>query len=624
MNRKQLVLFTVLTFILSGYSIAQKIKYKDLFYLLNAKKYDEVEPFLKSFLSNPKEADHPNANFQMGIIFHEKSKVNDVLIDTENRLINIDSATHYYNLAKSLITEKEIKKNDEYYEAYYRRDLRTGKMGIKISDVQLDIETRVSELEASKLKIIDLKRYFDRANDFYLNAQKSYETLVNQFETEKQFFLRSDDSLIETLGQIKNDYDSSMGNFGRYKIVLGELEFPGYKQVLKVNEIANIKTDGLSKADFLKSTIDTWNYDKWSSEMEKKIKNEVLPIHNSLIEYDKGLNNLYDKINNDSVSVIKDLSELNDSELRANVANYDDDPFPFSLFELKKAELGYLSDRLELLRTAELLNIDKQLVLTRNSLRLIYNIDSIINNKITKYNLSNEALNYKYLVETQYEGVNGLTTFIQDKLKLVTNEKEQLANDLELLEEKSRWLIYQSDSIPLFQRDTGEVFTFNTDKTYVFLDKISISDTLSFTYGIKYDFNRKPFIYFSGVMPTHSTETIVEFEIDATTFAIDSISSIAVKKVMDDDTNTYLLLYSTNYNDQPTNGHLFRVRNDLTLSWEKSITLLYPPDVLTISNDFGVIAINYNVQYIDKSKGLQLISRELYNLLTGELIKEKK
>ncbi|MDH5368374.1 MAG: hypothetical protein OEW67_15455, partial [Cyclobacteriaceae bacterium] len=387
MYRKQILLLTIITMILSTNSFGQKVKYKDLFYLLNAKKYNDAEPFLKTFLKNPKNADHPNANFQMAIIYNEKYKIKDILTETEGKLLYLDSAIYYFNLAKSLITEKEIKRNDEYYEDYYRRDLRTGKMGIKISDIQLDIETRVAGLSKDNNHIVLIKEYFNNSNFFYSKAQSGYRTMVEQFDSQKQFYLRSDELLISQLLQIKNDYDSSMGNFGKYKMELIKMEYPTYDQRLEVKQINDIKNEGVLEADFLKNSIEVWNYDAWVIMTIDVIEKEIIPMHNGLVKYDKELDELYRKVNEESLNVINELTNHEDELLKIHINNYDNNPFPLVLFSLKKAELTYLSKRLESQKFIDSVNIDQQLALTTNSLKLIDEIDVLINNHISSYDL---------------------------------------------------------------------------------------------------------------------------------------------------------------------------------------------------------------------------------------------
>src|ERR1700712_5634992 len=100
--------FFLLGFIfLSVSGMAQKVKYKDLFLLLNAKDYQKAEPFLKKYLKENDE--NPNAFLFMGFIYQEKSEKNDVLTQQEPLFLNIDSALIYYSKVLKTITEKEIK-----------------------------------------------------------------------------------------------------------------------------------------------------------------------------------------------------------------------------------------------------------------------------------------------------------------------------------------------------------------------------------------------------------------------------------------------------------------------------------------------------------------------------------
>src|SRR6478752_10535918 len=138
MNRK--IVFLSACLLLSLSSFSQKVKYKDLFILLNAKQYEQAEPFLKRYLRD--NDDNPNAYLFMGSIYQDKAAKNDILLQTDLMLTNMDSAVFFYDLASKGMTEKEINRNDEYYEAYSRRDLRTGKFEIKLSDVKFDLEKR--------------------------------------------------------------------------------------------------------------------------------------------------------------------------------------------------------------------------------------------------------------------------------------------------------------------------------------------------------------------------------------------------------------------------------------------------------------------------------------------------
>ena len=188
---KRIGIFTLIIFCLINLGFGQKVKYKDLFVLLNSKNYDQSKPFLNIFLANPKNVDHPNGNYQMGLIFQDKLEHTDVLDETILYKTNADSALYFFNKALALITEKEVKKNDQYYQAFNRRDLRTGKFGIKISDVHLDLETRVKDLESSRENVSNLKKYYLDFSESYIYADSLFVILKNKYGTNNNLLWKS-------------------------------------------------------------------------------------------------------------------------------------------------------------------------------------------------------------------------------------------------------------------------------------------------------------------------------------------------------------------------------------------------------------------------------------------------
>lgn len=121
-----------LLFLILLIPIDQKLKFKNIYPLVVDKDYASAEPMLERFLEL--EPEHPAANLNMMIVADEYLKDGDLVIK-------------YAELSTKLVTEKDIKKNMDFYKYYERRDMRSGDYTVKLSDIQLDIERRTQKYQ---------------------------------------------------------------------------------------------------------------------------------------------------------------------------------------------------------------------------------------------------------------------------------------------------------------------------------------------------------------------------------------------------------------------------------------------------------------------------------------------
>ena len=142
MKNKSIALSIIL--LLSASTLfAQKLKYKDIFALLEKKQYEAAEPLLKQYLE--KDIGNANALLYMGIINMEKYyKI--LPQDKQAAKKSKDDAIHYLQLAKLNMDKKEVSKNERYYQAYKRRDLRSGTFQVSQNDIVTDIDKRIAKL----------------------------------------------------------------------------------------------------------------------------------------------------------------------------------------------------------------------------------------------------------------------------------------------------------------------------------------------------------------------------------------------------------------------------------------------------------------------------------------------
>lgn len=565
------------------YLQAQKIKYKDLYFLLDTRKYDDAEPFLREFIRDPKNSDHANAHFQMAVIYQEKIKKNDVLQETDILNSNIDSAVIFYQKALSLIDEKEVKRNDEFYQAYKRRDIRTGKFGIKLADIQFDIEKKVDGLKSQKTKITELKGFYEQMKEKYSAAHNQYTTLQTEYPTKKVLFLRSDNKLIEAFNALKKDYLEAVENFDKYKSALGKVSNSGYDQSLHQKEILDYQNDGASAPDYLADNIDFWDFSSWVDQATVLIRETIFPMREQMIVYDQELKRLHSKMITDSVPVTVDISMLPYSRLNTQLKQFDEEPLPMALFDLRIADLKYNSALIQEKDYKDSVDVVYQLEVVGKALNKLNEMDSLVNILVGK-NLTEESKNYKQYVDTQFGSEVALQAYVKEKLDFVIDQNRAKKAEFEQIVERSRWLIAQEDSIPLFDARKGEKFV-----------PLDINDKT--TSGLYFSGETAAQGYFAVVERSRIPEVNVKFDVNSEYFNRENIENISAMSISDEAGQIhFVVLYIPKPEQEAYAAVVSKIYASDGLAWTKNIDLATAPVNFVYNQGAGDFVIEYDQQ----------------------------
>lgn len=571
-----------LTFLLLSFStgFGQKVKYKDLYELLRTKQYETAEPFLKRYLTE--NDDNPNAFLFMGIIYQEKAAKEDFLKQTEGELTEIDSSIYFFTKATATIDDREIRKNKEYYEAYNRRDLRTGEYGVSLSDVQFDLQKRLESLKERSDLVKNAKRFFVAMQLNYDSAQKIYATLQGIAPNEMKFYLRADDGTLLALETLSMRGDSAVQSFNAYKGKAAGLGHAAYNQMLDLVPISNFAQDGTTSADFYQDDLKLWDYKKFADNAHKTIQDEIQPMEKNLLEYDIEINKLREKLTTDSVSVKNDLTKLIDKLFIAQLKKYDPDPMPVDLFALKVGELEYKSTLIEDKKLRDSANVFLQLKLSQGELAEVIHLDSIAT-KLANRNLDEDVKDYEPFVKNTFHSADLLKGYVRTVKDFADREyaskQEEVANKKKGLD----WLIDGNDSIPL---GSGV-------RTARFLPMTTVNET--YTAGLYFaDSVRSARGYFYTINPSRLVAVKVRFPIDSVDMKRNLTDSIKMFSAADAQGQIFFVMLSLGSKVGAIYpATLCKIYRSDGLAWSSNIKLAAKPEDLVLDQDSGSVKITY-------------------------------
>ncbi|MDN4164310.1 hypothetical protein QWY31_02290 [Cytophagales bacterium LB-30] len=484
MNRLLLSVLGLLL-LLSLSAQAQKIKYKDLFPLLNSKSYEPGEKLLKQFIA--KEPDHANAHLQMGIMYETFTDKLDVVKEKDQFMIWADSSIMMYKKAATLIDEKELKRNDDLYQAYNRRDLRTGKFEIKLSDVQLDIEKAVAALETRKKNVEGINLYFEQLKFHYNEADQVYSFLFDAFRKDMNLMLlMADAPILEKLNKMVLHFDSVLFYQKKYSEASKAVR-ANFNQGFVYEEIKGLAPSSLVITNFYSNEIRLNDFGDWASKAIAIIETDIERARRTIVEHDNAIK----QAANEGKTRLPDFPE----DKLATYKKYDSNPFIVPYFEVKQKELVLNALALDstflkgVNRWKDYAKVNEGLsVLTANE-ALYQQLDAYDNQVICNQ--------YATLITENYGSCPAFLNQLNEGKKASAQKKEEFSQIKAELESALRWgITEEGDSLALFTGSTSKPNAFYT--LQVFTD--SLSDK-RFVLGLKMEPKVKTKVFIAQVTP---------------------------------------------------------------------------------------------------------------------------
>jgi len=423
---------------------AQRIRYKNLFPILQSKDYKTAEPQLLKFLEE--NDDEANAYFYLGEIIISKLDTIEIFPSTQKFDSMANRAIEAYKKSISLVDDREVRKNDEYYAAYNRRDLRTGKFGIKKSDIHLDYENKIKEVNERKELIDELHELKKQSIQAYEKFTKIVEEFYGKYPDELAFVLRANSDDIEASKSVITDFEEFIDTYQKFINKLKSLNHPAYNPQIKIIGIVNWQGLKPLKTDFSDFSITIQDYAEYLNKQIDKVDSDVKPLKELLYKTNENFNEaiaknrkVKDSSNIQEMSIPKELKKSLDkfdkSDVILNLLNYKKQKSQTGL--LTNAELyPVLSDSSNVYQRANLVQEHQEMLSAQ--LELIEAVEENISERIIKdFQLFLEGFkpSIKAYLDTE-------KTIIEQKLDSVTQKSDIMARQIQ-------YFSHNSDSIYL-------------------------------------------------------------------------------------------------------------------------------------------------------------------------------
>ncbi|WP_425390834.1 hypothetical protein [Ekhidna sp.] len=437
-------------------SQAQKIKYKDLFPVLDAKNYHEGIPKLKLYLSDEKNQDEANPNLQMGLWYEYRFNTYDV-VDDSSKLYDVgDSAILYLETAKSLIDEKELKKRDEYYQAFFRRDLRTGEFGIKVSDVHLDIEKKIEAIQTRTSDVKEMHRSVLKVENNQQAAMEQYQSLANQFNSYNSMLIAADQEVQDKLSSIEENGRKGVENANNVQELADKLGSDKYSEELVMKSIDQFGVDGMNAANLRSGEIEIWNFEEWARNAKSEILGGVALFKTMVKNYADEIREKKARVQNSQDADIGEFPE----NLASQFDKYDPESTAEKLLKVEMYEAKVIKQT-DLQLNPALMDsslIGSQLAIYEAAYDDVKEMNLIVES-ITSDDLAVAKKKYTDYIESFFQKYVTASKYVTDMQTWSRRNKEWIGKSVEFWEQKNRWGIDAEDEevrYPLYVQDAPE------------------------------------------------------------------------------------------------------------------------------------------------------------------------
>ncbi len=454
------VITTIAMTMAVSFVFGQKLKYEDdLHRILTLPVGGEIAE-LSDWLS--KEPTNPSIFLQMALVYEERFHLGDPLKDYDYKLGNARLALSAFERTEQFITEKDVKKNEESYYNFGIYDAK-GRFNVPFDSITNKISRSKAELDLFIKNVPEIYTQFTQSFSHYDKAHKIYASILGKYPTFKELYLLYNEQVNQEFESLKSEYLLAMEHFEKYKVAIANYDI-GYNQNITVGQISVYRLDGLeSQINFLQNQIAVWDYAKWVDDTRLNISNEIGSLRTSLSAENLRID---DKLKNAIPDFIRDdFTPLKASkEVLFNLRKYDLNAVvePIFVYKEKKHDLIFHEMQNESLDTSSTVAVERKLYLYGQMINKIKLADSTLSD-ISRRNTDLSYKKYTYFVDTYFQGMQGVNTFVNterqtnaEKVSTAVNKIKEHIYEKYTSDSLVKTISYQKMEIPLSASESME------------------------------------------------------------------------------------------------------------------------------------------------------------------------
>lgn len=230
---------------------------------------------------------------------------------SESQIASIHPILNYSYLRRSLYNTKLFYGNFRHFakdvslKADHYEGIRSKRKHMEYSDVASFVNEKLKRVNEVQTRVVELYTSYDRMVARYEECRRMFTKFCEQYPGEKQAHLRlqaDDVTLMHTLAQ---QFDSLKHDIQEFEAALSEYPIAGYSPVFTYTDIRLYRLDGLTRSNFMESSISLWNYGAFAEEFLHKQNHDYAKYYQAIIKEYQQIDKAVYEVRNGQKQLVK-------------------------------------------------------------------------------------------------------------------------------------------------------------------------------------------------------------------------------------------------------------------------------------------------------------------------------